>query len=93
MEFSQLQKHLTQLGVVPCGPPITLKRLRLLVVTAAKWYGPGIAQCLMSFFMPTGKVIRPGIEDSYSHYLFTMDTWDELQTEWPYKAPIQKDNL
>jgi len=86
MNFQQLKQHLTNLGIVPGSGPIKLKCLAVLLRTTTKWYGPQWAKQLLDFFTPTGGSILAGYEDSLSHYLFCVDTWGELEAEWPSKG-------
>ncbi len=82
MSYRQLREFLTNFGIKPGCRAITLNRMTLVIRTARKWYGPLWARGIYDLFMPSGKVVIPGFEDSLSHYQFMPGTWKELREDW-----------
>jgi hypothetical protein len=58
--------------------PISLERYVLVVTTSARWFGPLFGQMVADCFMPTGKAVAPGYEDSLDSYLFEYPKSEEL---------------
>lgn len=81
MNFHKFQECLMEMGVEP-GVQITLETYTEIVKEVKDTFGEEVSSFLMDCFMPEGHVIDPGFEDSYSHYLFDANDWEELEEQF-----------
>lgn len=80
--FQQFKAFLIKHGCTPDREALTLDEYTDLVEECKFLYGNEVAQYLKDSFMPEGKAIEPGYEDSLSHYLFHFDKWDDVEKDW-----------
>lgn len=81
MTIEEVQRFFRNFGFEPHHEykPIAIKHYELVVKTARRWHGREFAEMVMDCFIPTGRSMAPGYEDSYSHYYFASEVWDELE--------------
>jgi hypothetical protein len=80
--FEQFKIYLVISGVVPGCDSLALEEHTFCIENCRENFGDNVTRFFMDCFMPEGKPVCPGIEDSLSHYSFTPETWEELENDW-----------
>jgi len=77
-----IQEFFTEHNIVP-NTVITLHKFNKLLNDSKQTFGEDAIRFFMDCFVPEGKTVCPGIEDSMSHYRFDCsEDWDALQRVW-----------
>lgn len=80
-DFNILRQYLESMNVRP-GTQLDLENYTCLLTLARDSFGEKLSACLMDCFTPEGQVVEPGYEDSLSHYLFDVGSWEELEEDF-----------